>query len=122
MYSKEWSDNNKVPFQTCTRHPLYREYLPHGHEYIGDFPSYPLKCVVFFLLFFPCHTHDFLHNTLFLRSANRSVGNLVHHFVPYAITSCSTIKTPYHIMWRIIMRQHSPLAACLYDIQHYLYQ
>ena len=25
-------------------------------------------------------------------------------------------------MWRIVMRQHSPLAACLYDIQHCLYQ
>ena len=25
-------------------------------------------------------------------------------------------------MWRIVMRQHSPLAACLYNIQHCFYQ
>ena len=31
------------------------------------------------LRFFPRHIHDFLHNTLFLRSVNRSVRNLVLH-------------------------------------------
>ena len=30
-------------------------------------------------VFFPRHIHDFLHNTLFLRSVNRSVRNLVLH-------------------------------------------
>ena len=69
------------------------------------------------LRFFPRHIHDFLHNTLFLRSVNRFVRNLVlpsclfscyfdkmlHHFVPYAVLSCSAIKTPYRIMRRIVM-------------------
>ena len=86
-------------------------------EYTGDFPSYLLQCAVFFPSFFPRHIHDFLHNTLFLRSVNRFVRNLVlpsclfscyfdkmlHHFVPYAVLSCSAIKTPYRIMWRIVM-------------------
>ena len=31
------------------------------------------------LRFFPRHIHDLLHNTLFLRSVNRSVRNLVLH-------------------------------------------
>ena len=47
---------------------------------------------------------------------------MFHHFVPYAVISCSAIKTPYRIMRRIVMRQYSPLAACLYDIQHCFYQ
>ena len=62
----EWSDTDKVLFQTCIRHPLYREYLPHERKYTGDFPSYLLQCAVFFPSFFPRHIHDFLHNTLFL--------------------------------------------------------
>ena len=132
----ESSDTGKVPFQMCICHPLYREYLPHEHEYTGDFPSYLLRYVVFFLSFFHRHIRDFLRNTLFSRSANRSVRNLVlpsclfscyfdkmlHHFIPYAIISCPAIKTPYRIMRRIVMWQHALLTACLYNIQHCFYQ
>ena len=75
----EWSDTDKVPFQKCICHPLYHEYLLHGREYIGDFPSYLLRCAVFFLSFFPRHIRDFLRNTLFLRSVNRSMRNSVLH-------------------------------------------
>ena len=28
---------------------------------------------------------------------------MLHHFVPYAVLSCSAIKTPYRIMRRIVM-------------------
>ena len=65
-----------------------------------------------------CVTWFFIPSCLF----SCYFDKMLHHFVPYAVLSCSAIKTPYSIMWRIVMRQHSPLAACLYDIQHCLYQ
>ena len=134
----EWSDTDKVLFQTCIRRPLYREYLPHEREYTGDFPSYLLQCAVFFPSFFSpvismifsitrcfyalwidqCVTWFFIPSCLF----SCYFDKMLHHFVPYAVLSCSAIKTPYRIMWRIVMRQHSPLAACLYDIQHCFYE
>jgi len=65
-----------------------------------------------------CVTRFFIPSCLFSCYSDK----MFHHFVPYAVISCSAIKTPYSIMRRIVMRQHSPLAACLYDIQHCLYQ
>ena len=105
----EWSDTDKVLFQTCIRRPLYREYLPHERGIHRRFPIVSVTMCRFLpFVFFPRHIHDFLHNTLFLRSVNRFVRNLVlpsclfscyfdkmfHHFVPYAVLSCSAIKTP----------------------------